>query len=266
MNPTLPKSYKDRFPFRLGTTSYIYPLGYVPNIELLGPWLDEIELLLFESRSSSWPSPAEVKELTALGQKYSLRYHIHLPLDLSLGHANPHMRTAAVETVLRLFELTAALSPATLTLHLPLDGDSVDKEAVHGWRQRVLESLVQLSGSGVPPHAVSLENLDYPIEWIDEFSQQTGFRMCLDVGHLLVHQVNVPATYRRYRDKIDVIHLHGVRNGKDHLSLAELKDQDSLWIPELLQTFTGSLSLEVFSYKDLATSLDFFERLWERAG
>ena len=264
MKPALPKSYKGRFPFRLGTTSYIYPRGYIANIEQLGPWLDEIELLLFESQPASWPSPAEISQMVDLAEELAFRYHIHLPLDLPLGHALAHIRHAAVETALRLCELTSPLSPTTLTLHLPLDADRSAKGAIDGWRQRIRESLVQLISSGVPPHLVSLENLEYPIEWINEISQQTGFRMCLDVGHLLVQNLDVSAAYRRYREKIDVIHLHGVRNGKDHLSLDAFGSQDSAWIPELLETFTGSLSLEVFSYESLITSLDFFERLWEK--
>jgi len=43
----LPKSYKHAYPFKLGTTSFIYPDGYVPNVKMLGPYMDEIELLFF---------------------------------------------------------------------------------------------------------------------------------------------------------------------------------------------------------------------------
>ena len=262
MNQPIPKSYKGRFPFRLGTTSYIYPRGYIENIKQLGPRLDEIELLLFESRPDAWPSPAEINAMADLGEKLDLHYHVHLPLDLQMGHRSAHIRRAAVEAVLRLFELTLPLSPTTLTLHVPLDADI--PATATGWRQRSLESLLQLTASGIPPRALSLENLDYPIEWVYELSLQTDFRMCLDVGHLLVRHEDVSDAYRRYRDHIDVIHLHGVRNGKDHLSLSEFAVGDSSWIADMLATFTGSLSLEVFSYDFLVTSLDFFERLWEK--
>jgi sugar phosphate isomerase/epimerase len=264
MDSVWPKSYKGRFPFRLGTTSYIYPMGYVANIERLGPWLDEIELLFFESRPDVWPSAAELVEMVELAGRFALDYHVHLPLDLELGHAAAPIRRAAVDTVLRLFERTTPLSPTTWTLHLTLDADPADPEAVAGWRQRILDSLAQLHASGIPPRAVSLENLDYPIEWIGDLSRQTGFRMCLDVGHLLLNRVDVPVTYNRFRDLIDVIHLHGVRNGKDHLSLAAYGPQDCHWIGEMLKSFTGSLSLEVFSHEALVTSLDFFEKMWNK--
>jgi sugar phosphate isomerase/epimerase len=259
-----PKSYKGRFPFRLGTTSYIYPLGYVANIERLGRWLDEIELLFFESRPEAWPTTTELDDMVDLAGRFTLDYNVHLPLDLELGHAAAKIRQAAVDTVLRLFERASLLSPTTWTLHLTLDADPADPEAVAGWRQRIIDSLGQLRASGIPPRAVSLENLDYPIEWIYELSRQTDFRMCMDVGHLLVNRVDVPATYDRFRDHIDVIHLHGVRSGKDHLSLAEFGPQDPRWIGEMLKTFTGSLSLEVFSHEALVTSLDFLEKMWEK--
>ncbi len=45
----VPKSYKGSYQFRLGTTSFIYPDHYLPNVKMLGPYLNEIELLLFES-------------------------------------------------------------------------------------------------------------------------------------------------------------------------------------------------------------------------
>ena len=264
MNPTFPRSFKGRFPFRLGTTSYIYPMGYADNIKRLGPWLDEIELLFFESHPAAWPSSAERSEMVDLSEELDVNYHIHLPLDLRLGHPTARLRTGAVETALRLIELAAPLSPTTLTLHLPMDADLTEKGALASWRQRTRDSLMQLKASGVAPHMVSLENLDYPIEWVYEMARQTGFRMCLDVGHLLVQNVDVSAAYHRYRQHIDVIHLHGVRNGEDHLSLAALSPQDGAWIAEILETFTGSLSLEVFSYESLVTSLESFDRLWKK--
>ena len=65
MYPALGKSYKGEFPFNIGTTSFIYPDDYVPNVKMLGPYLENIELLLFESQhtdalpstSSIWKKP-----------------------------------------------------------------------------------------------------------------------------------------------------------------------------------------------------------------
>ena len=57
----LSKSYKGRFPFTLATTSFIYPDDYVPNVRRLGPYLDEIELLCYES--AHLPARGTIEEL-----------------------------------------------------------------------------------------------------------------------------------------------------------------------------------------------------------
>ena len=221
-------------------------------------------MLFFESRRDAWPSSAERSELVKLADTHSLRYNIHLPLDLRLGHADAAVRTAAVDTLLRLFDLAGPLSPTTWTLHLPMDAGLSDKEAIFAWRHRVMDSLGRLIDAGIPPRAVTLENIDYPIETIGDLAQQTGFRMCLDAGHLIAQRIDVPAAFDRFRNRIDAVHLHGVHDGKDHLSLAVLQDRDCCWIPDMLASFTGTVSLEVFSYESLVTSLGFFETLWEK--
>ncbi len=50
---TMLKSLKNRFPFRLGTTSYIIPADLMTNVRLLSPLVDDIELVLFEADDES---------------------------------------------------------------------------------------------------------------------------------------------------------------------------------------------------------------------
>jgi hypothetical protein len=77
MYPSLARSYKGIFPFKLGTTSFIYPDHYIPNVKMLGPYLDEIELLLFESLpADALPSKAVIAELSDLAREYDLTYNI----------------------------------------------------------------------------------------------------------------------------------------------------------------------------------------------
>ena len=57
-----------------------------------------------------------------------------------------------------------------------------------------------------------------------------------------------------------MIHLHGVHNGKDHLAL-DVFDQSRLdKIFSILIRFTGSVSVEVFSYNHLMASLAVLEK------
>ncbi|MBW2248941.1 MAG: sugar phosphate isomerase/epimerase, partial [Deltaproteobacteria bacterium] len=121
MYPSLPKSYKGLYPFKLGTTSFIYPAGYAQNVIILAPYVDEIELLLFESNPDSLPSTHEIKKLLSLSKEFDLTYNVHLPTDVSLSDPEPSIRHAAVETLKKVMDLTAPLSPSTCTLHLSYD-------------------------------------------------------------------------------------------------------------------------------------------------
>jgi len=121
MYPVLPKSYKGAYPFRLGATSYIYPDHIIPNVKMLAPYLDEIELLLFESASKdSFPSKHEIKELSFLAREFDLTYNIHLPTDVSLSDPEPSTRHYAMETIkyLKTLPHPYLLPPTPSTSHM----------------------------------------------------------------------------------------------------------------------------------------------------
>jgi hypothetical protein len=40
-------------PYRLGSTSYVWPAGLVPNVRRLGPLVDDVELVLFDLEERS---------------------------------------------------------------------------------------------------------------------------------------------------------------------------------------------------------------------
>ena len=61
-----------------------------------------------------------------------------------------------------------------------------------------------------------------------------------------------------------MIHLHGVADGKDHLSLARGNEADLLTIFRILKErdYQNVLTLEIFSETDLKQSLEVVEQLW----
>ena len=63
-------------PFRLGTTSYIWPDDILPNVRQLAPLVDDIELVLFESDEygSNLPDKDVIAELKQLALAYGLTY------------------------------------------------------------------------------------------------------------------------------------------------------------------------------------------------
>jgi hypothetical protein len=149
MYQPLPKSYKGVFPFKIGTTSFIYPDGYIPNVETLGPYLEEIELLLFESTPKNHlPTQAEISKLGLLAEKYQLTYNIHLPIDLYLGDGNMNRRNQAVESIIGISELVSPLSPSTCTLHLIYHWNTYNSTQLKIWQQNIYHSLSRLMDAG----------------------------------------------------------------------------------------------------------------------
>lgn len=266
MDALFSNTYKGRFPFRLGTTSYIFRDTWAFNAEKLGPWLDEIELVLFESGDDALPTAEEVRTLRRLSGEHDFSYNVHLPIDIRLGSADGDVRRRAVESVRRVAALTGGLEPSTFTLHLEFEGDPADAGAAAGWRKRVADSLRRLVDAGLPPEKFSVENLTYPFEIVDDLVRAAGFRVCFDVGHQLLVGGDLRAAYRRNAAVTDIVHLCGIGPKGEHLSLERLPETAAESLMPLLGDFRGTLSLEVFSYENLVTSLTAFDRLWERRG
>jgi len=262
MYPALPKSYKGAYPFKLGTTSFIYPDHITPNIKMLGPYLDEIELLFFESQPASMPSPQEIKEIRQLAKDFDLTYNIHLPLDISLGAPDPSRRLIAIETIKQIIDLTVPLAPSTYTLHLPYDEAEFDNERIKRWQGLIRQSMEKLLAAGIKAESISIENLDYPFEWVEKIINDFNLAVCIDLGHLIVNKFDIQAAFKKYYPKTVIIHLYGVENRHDHLSLDKLSPVNTDIIMPILKQFRGMVSLEVFSYERLVTSLNFLEKCW----
>ncbi len=258
MYPPLPKSYKNAYPFKIGTTSFIYPDHYLPNVQMLAPYLDEIELLLFESARGSLPSEHETKALARLAEQSDLTYNIHLPADISLADEDPAKRHLVVEAISRIITLTSRLSPSTYTLHLPYDQDSRKKEDVEKWQATISRSMDQLLSKAtrvLPPRLLSIETLDYPFEWVEKIIADFDLSVCMDMGHLIKYEFDIHAVYDTHAERISIIHLHGVKDGQDHIALNKLSEKQMKTVTDILKGFTGVVSLEVFRYDHLIESL-----------
>jgi sugar phosphate isomerase/epimerase len=260
MYPRLPKTFKNTYAFKVSAPSFIYPDDYVPNVQLLGPFLDEIELLCFESLPSSLPSPGTIHELESLAREFQFTYNVHLPSDLDPGNPERKERDNFVESILRVVELTLPLAPTAYILHLPYRQAQIGQICDRAWQLRISDCLRRLSEAGVPDHALCIETLDYPLEWIEQILQGLDLSICLDMGHLIVNHQNVETAYHRFAGRTRMIHLHGVSDGKDHLSLEVLNQNQLDEIFSVLKQFTGTVSLEVFSFNHLLNSLAVLEK------
>ncbi|MEA3280455.1 MAG: cobamide remodeling phosphodiesterase CbiR [Thermodesulfobacteriota bacterium] len=267
MYPSLHKPYKGLYQFRLGTTSFIYPDNYISNVKMLGPYLNEIELLLFESAYDSLPSKQEIKELSMLAKEFDITYDIHLPLDIYLGDKNPAIRRRAIDTIKQIVDLTLPLAPSIFTLHFSYDEaydeDSSDKDIVKKWQERIYESMDRLLSTGIKSRSIAIENLMYPFEWAEKVISSLNLSVCIDTGHLILMNTDIIETFNKYHDRTSIIHIHGVEDSLDHLSLDKLADTETSDIMKILKTFAGIVIIEVFSYDNLQASLKYLEKSWK---
>jgi sugar phosphate isomerase/epimerase len=262
--PSLTKSYKGIYPFKIGTTSFIYPDHYIPNVKMLGPYLDEIELLLFESTGTdALPSKSVITELSKLGKDFDLTYNVHLPTDISISDQDPKRQIHAVDTMIRVMELVYPLYPSSLTLHLPYIDRSFEKYNIKIWQDRVHSNLGKILSAAVTKDKIAIETLDYSFKLVDEIIVDLNLKICLDLGHLMVHGYDIEKVFSKYADRTSIIHLHGVENDRDHTTLERLPKKFLEPVLRILKSFTAVVSLEIFSFENLNSSLKFLENRWE---
>lgn len=258
-NITLPDK-----PFKLGTTSFIFPDHIIPNVKKLGPFFDEIELLVFESRPVEvLPSQTDVKELLNLSQEHDLTYNIHLPTDISLTHESLKKRQKARDTILKVIDLFAPLTPTTHTLHLDMPSDVKkkigNKKKLENWVNQTRQSLGTLISDISNPGIISIETLDYPFSCLETLVEEFKLSVCIDAGHQIKYGHNLLETFEKHKLRTSIIHLHGVafsdQNIKDHTALDKLPEEYLGQVQTILKEFTGVVSLEVFNLENLNRSL-----------
>jgi len=249
---------KDGFPFRLSTTSCVIPDSIFANLLFLGPHLDEVELVFFETRTeSNFPSLQDIRDMRQVAEDLDITYNVHLPGDLFFGDPDPCLRARFRETTLRFYERTLPLEPTLYILHLDSRrADGIAEPDTSAWADRVEDSLCALVKAGLDPGLVAVENLEYPLDKLMPFVESVGLKTCLDIGHVILYGHDLQTQLERHLSRSAMIHLHGVREGVDHLGVQWILPGDWEMICGFLADYAGGLSIEIFSMDDLAASLD----------
>jgi sugar phosphate isomerase/epimerase len=251
---------KQRYPFRLGTTSFIYPADYASNVRQLAPLVDEIELLLLES--NHLPSHGDINELQSLAQVHNITYNIHLPIDIDLGADMPAIRRQCISSIAKAMDRVAPLHPTTHTLHLPFNQPQSDLEHVGDWQIRSMESLTWLlDATGAAADQISIETLDFSPDWLLPIVEMFDLSVCVDVGHLILHGFDLQKVLDVFADRTTILHLHGVCANRDHLAVSHIEPDDRRTISRYLMSFKESVSIEVFSLSQLEESMACFPEL-----
>lgn len=262
---------RNRFPFRLGTTSYIYPSDLVANAEALSLLVDDMELVLFENQGqSNLPDRRTVQALRSLALSSGLSYTVHLPGDLRSASESASLRRRSIEQCTRVFDMTLPLEPLAYILHFEGDlrGAMPSHDMAH-WIEGIEEAAEKLIRAGLPPERTCVENLDYPFELVERTVLDHNLSICLDIGHVLLYGYGLEDYLDRYAQRARVFHLHGIRNGEDHRGIR------SIPAPHL-DRFLGRLShrqglkpvvtLEVFDEHDLMESLEVLNEAMKTEG
>ena len=248
---------KKQLPFRVATTSYIISDNICSNALVLGPLVDEIELVLFETPSqNNLPSFAEIKDLFRIAEDLDLAYNVHLPSDIFLCDPEPHQQNYYIDIILRYFERTYPLNPTLYILHLDSrHTNGLTEDNIDIWIQNISSSIEKAISYGLPPERVAIENLEFPLDKIAPVAERYGFKLCLDIGHLLLYRHPLNSQLEKYLNKCPMAHLHGVNNNIDHISISVINSQDWQCISSYLRPYQGCVALEMFSVDDFYYSM-----------
>jgi sugar phosphate isomerase/epimerase len=135
---------------------------------------------------------------------------------------------------------------------------------VRNWQDRVYQNLVKILSEVKYNHLIAIETLDYPLELLEDIIIELGLSICLDLGHLMVYDYDVLEVFNKFAFKTSVLHVHGVENSSDHTTLERLSDNLFESVRQVLNKFTGVVSLEVFSFENLDSSLKYLESRWRK--
>lgn len=264
-----PPCLKGRFPFRLGTSSYIIEADLLPNITWLAPWIDDVELVLFETPGQhNIPSPADIKLMRSLASDQALTYTVHLLCDIDLGSADRSGQLQARDQHKKIMDICRELDPFAYILHLHgPKGGPPPLDDLRGWQERTKDSLLAILGRDYAPSELCVENLGYDFALLKPIIDDLGLSVCLDVGHLLLNNLDVVAFCGQWLARSRVIHLHGLTQGVDHISLKHLPPD---LLASLLRQLTAFgerqrvLTMEIFNKEDFSSSLCALEQAWRQ--
>ncbi len=239
-------------PFRLGSTSYVYPADILPNVERLAAQgdVDDVELILFEidDGPNNLPDDSVITRLVDLAGSYALTYTVHLPLDLRLV-AQGSAQHESLRKAERVIKTTLPLAPFAYVFHL--DGQGVMEP---GWTAQALGALERAIGWAGQPERLAVENLEsWDPTYLDPILASLPISRTADIGHLWKMGRDPLSVLDLWLPRARVVHLHGIAE-RDHQSLAAMPPGVIDPVITHLMDFRGVVTLEVFETADFFSS------------
>jgi len=257
----------NHLPFAMGCTSYVIPANIVTNVRALAPVVDDIELVLFDTPvASNMLTDREVRVLRELANEYGITYTVHLPTEHKAAAADPSERRRYVASARRVIDRCASLEPRAWIAHLEGVRENATLFEQKSWARGAAESLQAIADATSQLGRLAVENLGYPWHWHEELVAASRASLCCDVGHLWVYfRDNWRTQVEAMLPRTAVIHLHGVSERRDHVSLRGTRSEEVLTFLDCLRRFkyTGIVTLEVFTETDFAESAQTVREIWE---
>jgi sugar phosphate isomerase/epimerase len=260
-------------PFRIGAPSMVYGRNMVDNASKLagsGAGLNFTELLLFHTPAlDNIPTPREIQALKEIQDRTGIVYTVHLPSSLEIASNDQAIRERSIHLLIDIWHKTKRLQPLFYVLHIPVTPPTLvpvpgqyfkseSSQPWDDWTSLALESLERIRENVGDESKLLIENINFSPKFLEPFFSAGYGKFCLDIGHLLLGDENVQEVLVYFLDQIKEIHLHGVKDFSEHLSLDVLpREEVAQWFSCLRKReFQGLINLEVFSPEDLNTSLE----------
>ncbi|MGA2142723.1 MAG: cobamide remodeling phosphodiesterase CbiR [Brevinematales bacterium] len=265
------KDYRNRYPFRIGTTSYI--LHQAPdeeedsltaNVKYLKDSFDKIQLLLFgKDYLDDVAPPAVIENLFFIKELIPLIYTVHLPIDLFLLDGGMSGLENSIGLIGKIMEMTETLNIEEYILHIDHGpaGNSANGPCDCERYGIILEKLSERLGDKAAQ--IYIENTRCDLSKYKDIILKSSHPVCMDLGHLYINGFDTGSFILNFRDRIREVHMHGCSKGKDHISLLQSDREylDSPIIMEFLRSFKHSVIMEVFNEKDLAESMEYLDKI-----
>lgn len=266
MTPAPLPDARGRYPFAVGTTSYIFDEpqdNIVFNIQQMQGAVDFVQLCLFgKEYIDDFLSPRVLDALECAAGEKGLDCVVHLPMDYTLIEADEAALNRCLNHIEAIMARLGEIPVAAYILHidnyrfeaaLPL---AITSETVERFGRVIdsIESRFQTLAS-----RIHIENTAYDLTAMAAALNGSRLGVCMDVGHLIVEGLSMAHFIETYGPRIGSVHIHGVDDGRDHRALTFLTENQKRSVIDFLRTFRGLTVIEVFSANDLVPSMRWLE-------
>jgi sugar phosphate isomerase/epimerase len=203
-----------------------------------------------------------LNELKKIKIKNDISYIVHLPIDLNLLNSSKNDSQKSLEIIYKIINKTQDLKIDKYILHIDKSHDNKYlKVDLSNENYDLFNNILNKINTNFKEikKKILIENLSYDLVHFKDIINNYNFNICLDIGHLYMHNHNLNNFINEFMEKIKVVHLYGFNEKKDHLSLDNIDNTIFPKIKKILLDYKETVIIEVFNKVDLKKSLKFLK-------